>query len=454
MDGLKMKRASLLGGVIGLAASASLLSSCATHAQTGGPISALVVTSCGAQTYPVGFPALLTQLANGEFCTNSTGGGGGSNAAAGPTGSAVPASAGYTGFSVGGILTGVSAATPFPVAVISGGGSNASIGTIGASGTPTGGTYIAGKDSVTSTTFDGVTVNNADAGLDIHISGGSIANTSFGISGTLPAFASTPTVNAGTGFMPATGGTVGISGTLPAFASPPSFTLGAGSVAAGAYVSGSVLSGALAAGAIVDIGTGASPAANTVNANLQSVIAAAQAPLAAQTGTTTNIGNTGGLGANNATAVGNPETVAGFAQTAEPTLAAAGQTSALATDLAHKLINLPYANPENFVQGTAAAVATTPGTSLLPSAGTGLFNYITSISCFNSGSSATTVVLTNGSGGTTFWQGYAAATGGGFTISFPTPIGGKSLTAATAVFAFAGTSTTSLSCNASGYKGS
>jgi hypothetical protein len=195
--------------------------------------------------------------------------------------------------------------------------------------------------------------------------------------------------------------------------------------------------------------------ANVLDQNSAGILAAAQAPLAAQATTTVDIGNTGGLGANNAAAVGNPNTVAGFAQNAEPaTLATSGQTSALSTDLAHKLITLPYANPENFVQGTVAAAATTPGTSLLASAGTGLYNYITALSCFNSGGSATTIVLTNGSGGTVFWQGYAAASGGGFTISFPTPIGGKSLSTATPVFVYAGTSTTSLSCNASGYKGS
>ncbi len=78
--------------------------------------------------------------------------------------------------------------------------------------------------------------------------GGSIGNTAFGISGTLPAFASTPTFNLGTLNGAATaanqtsiisalgspfqaGGSIGnssfgISGTLPAFASTPTFNLG------------------------------------------------------------------------------------------------------------------------------------------------------------------------------------------------------------------------------------
>lgn len=79
-------------------------------------------------------------------------------------------------------------------------------------------------------------------------SGGSIGNSSFGISGTLPAFAATPTFNLGTlnGAATATlqsstisvlgspfqsGGSIantafGISGTLPAFATTPTFNLG------------------------------------------------------------------------------------------------------------------------------------------------------------------------------------------------------------------------------------
>ena len=70
-------------------------------------------------------------------------GGGGSNAAASATGAAVPTSADYVGFNSAGNLIGVSSANPLPVT-------------------------------------------------------GAITNTAFGISGTLPAFASTPTVNIGT----------------------------------------------------------------------------------------------------------------------------------------------------------------------------------------------------------------------------------------------------------------
>jgi hypothetical protein len=52
----------------------------------------------------------------------SSGGGGSGNAAAGPTGSSVPADADYIGFNVGGVLTGVSASTPLPVTLENSGG--------------------------------------------------------------------------------------------------------------------------------------------------------------------------------------------------------------------------------------------------------------------------------------------------------------------------------------------
>lgn len=55
-----------------------------------------------------------------NYPPSESAGGGGGNPAAGPTGSPVPGSADFIGFSVGGNLTGVSAATPLPVTIESG----------------------------------------------------------------------------------------------------------------------------------------------------------------------------------------------------------------------------------------------------------------------------------------------------------------------------------------------
>jgi len=117
------------------------------------------------------------------------------------------------------------------------------------------------------------------------------------------------------------------------------------------------------------------------------------------------------------------------------------------------VITSPFANKENLVQGATSVTGTT-STSLISAPGASTYIYVTSVSCFNSGSSGTTVSFQNGSGGTTIWEGYAAASGGGFTLGFPTPIGGvNNMTANTALYFAAGTATTSLFCNASGYKG-
>jgi hypothetical protein len=51
----------------------------------------------------------------------------------------------------------------------SGSGSNASVGTNGASGTPTSSTQIAGQDSVTPTTLVPATINHGDNGFTVHV---------------------------------------------------------------------------------------------------------------------------------------------------------------------------------------------------------------------------------------------------------------------------------------------
>lgn len=140
-----------------------------------------------------------------------------------------------------------------------------------------------------------------------------------------------------------------------------------------------------------------------------------------------------------------------------PTLGTNGSNILIGADKAGKQIVLPYANPENFVSG-ATSVTGTSSTALVAAPGAGLYLYITSVACFDSGATATTVSLQNGSGGTTIWEGYVAAAGTAgnwFTVNFPVPLGGiENMTAATGLYFKAGSSTTSLFCNAQGYVGS
>ena len=93
--------------LIGLAV-AILWVGCA-NAQT--TTSARVVATCGTISYTTGGPQPMTMDTTGTLCTVS-GGGGGSNPAAGATGSAVPADASYNGVNVGGNLRGQTGVNP------------------------------------------------------------------------------------------------------------------------------------------------------------------------------------------------------------------------------------------------------------------------------------------------------------------------------------------------------
>lgn len=161
----------------------------------------------------------------------------------------------------------------------------------------------------------------------------------------------------------------------------------------------------------------------------------------------------GGLAANNAAASGNPIQQSCIAISAEATVATAAQNASCVTDLAHKQIVLPYANPENFVSGTTAAMTGTTSTSLVAAPASGLRNYITNITCVNSHASVGTfVTVQDGSGGTALYTLAAAAVFGGATISFPTPL--RQPTTATALYVADVTTGANVICSATGYKGS
>lgn len=158
----------------------------------------------------------------------------------------------------------------------------------------------------------------------------------------------------------------------------------------------------------------------------------------------------GGHTANNATQAGNPLYMGATAVSAEPTLSTNGQNAGLLTDLAHKLIVMPYANKENFISGSATTTGTSD-TSVIASAGAGLKNYVTGLSVWNSGATTATITLKNGSGGSTIWTTIAPAGGGSnpITISPPVPT-----STATAVYFSAGSSSTTVGISVDAYIGS
>lgn len=179
------------------------------------------------------------------------------------------------------------------------------------------------------------------------------------------------------------------------------------------------------------------------------------ATLAAETtkviGTARILGNGGATldAAPAATAPTNGVYVLFKAVNAEQTAATNGQTIAVAADLVGKQIVLPYANPENFVNGTTAAITDTTSTSVIASAGGSLRNYITSCLVTNSHATVGTFVKIL-DGASIIYEGYAAAAGGGFSATLPVPLRG---TAATAVNAQPVTTGANVIVSCAGYKG-
>lgn len=159
---------------------------------------------------------------------------------------------------------------------------------------------------------------------------------------------------------------------------------------------------------------------------------------------------TGGGVAHDGADSGNPVKVGMKAGTADITAVANNDRTDMRADtLGHQVVR-PYALHENLVSGATAAITTTSSTSVIAAAGAGVRNYITSVLVTNSHATVGTLVtITDGSGGTTLYAGYAAPVGGGFSVTFPTPLRGG---ANTAVHAVCGTTGSNVYVSASGYK--
>lgn len=174
-------------------------------------------------------------------------------------------------------------------------------------------------------------------------------------------------------------------------------------------------------------------------------------------GTAINAGVTGsqaigGCVATNTATPCNPLNLGAQAVTSENSAATTAREVQLVADKVGKLIVMPFANPENGVSGGTAAMTGTTSTSLIASPGGSLRNYLTQITCTNSHATVGTFVLVqDGSGGTTIYEGYAAAVGGGFAIAFPFPL--VQPTTATALFVQNVTTGANVICFGSGFKG-
>lgn len=160
----------------------------------------------------------------------------------------------------------------------------------------------------------------------------------------------------------------------------------------------------------------------------------------------------GGTVATNVAITANPLNLGAQGVSSENAAVTTARQVQLVADLVGKLIVLPYANPENFVSGLTAAMTGTTSTSLIAAPAGSLRNYLTHLICTNSHATVGTfVIVQDGSGGTTIYEGYAAAVGGGFSITLPAAL--RQPTAATALFVQDVTTGANVICSGSGYKG-
>lgn len=182
---------------------------------------------------------------------------------------------------------------------------------------------------------------------------------------------------------------------------------------------------------------------------------AVNATLSAETtkviGTVRNVGNAGAAfdGAAGSAVPANILLQGLRAQNVEATAVTNSASVAQAADLVGKTIILPYANPENFENGTTAAITDTTSTSVIASAGGSLRHYVTDCMVTNSHATVGTFVqILDGS--TVLDSGFAAAAGGGFSRTYPVPRRG---TAATALNCQATTTGANFKCSCGAYKG-
>lgn len=143
---------------------------------------------------------------------------------------------------------------------------------------------------------------------------------------------------------------------------------------------------------------------------------------------------------------GNPIKVGGKAVNAEPTAVANGDRANFITDLAGKQIVLPYANPENFVDGNGNSTGT-GDTAIISAQGAGVRIYVTSLFVNNTSATDTYVTIKDG---TTAKLYIPAPANSGAIVPLPVPL---RLTANTALNFASGAGVTTMYVSAVGYKG-
>lgn len=426
---------------------------------------ALVVTTCGLQSLTAATYGFLTMLQNGELCTNATGGGGGGGAVFGPT--AAGSAAVNPPVIVGGTADGTATGNVVNWKVLAGIGyincancSGSGVSSVDEAGFTAGISLFAGTGGFFQTTATSnplangqqgmfqVTANRAlfsnlrnAAGAEIGVAAApvqvSLANTAANAAAVL--------VNQPTGTnLHAVLDTTSTTAVTQATGTNLHAVVDSGSITANAGTN--LNTSALATSALQ--GTNSATTAHTC-----SVVGFSEIGCLGQIDD--DIKGTGtiqGTAANGAPVSGNPLQGGGRAQNAEITAVTNGQQVAAAFDLVGRQVVFPFANKENLVSGTTAAMTGTTSTQVLAAVASNKL-YVTSISCVNSHATVGTfVTIQDGSGGTALATLAAGAVfggdeknGGGFPL-FAT-------TAGNGLFAANVTTGANVICNASGFKG-
>lgn len=267
----------------------------------------------------------------------------------------------------------------------------------------------------------------------------------------------TVTANAGTGPWPVTDnggsltvdGTVSVSGTvtvdseLPAAAALADNTANPTVPAVGAFLMAfdgtnwdRVQTGAASGGALKVDGS----------AVTQPVSIAASVTVAQATASNLNAQVVGSVASGSADS-GNPVKVGGRATQTEITAVTSGNRVDFMADINGKQVTLPYAVPERFVAGKTADITGTTDTAVIAAQGVGLRIYVTQITITNSHATVGTWVNIK-DGTSALYTVFAAAAGGGATITLPVPL---RLTANTALNAANETTGSNTRISASGY---
>lgn len=163
-----------------------------------------------------------------------------------------------------------------------------------------------------------------------------------------------------------------------------------------------------------------------------------------------SIGNTGfqayGEVAHDAVDSGNPQKIGAQARSTDPAAVASADRVNLIADLLGKLITLPYAIPENSLDGTATSTGT-DDTAVIAAQGAGTRIYVTTLIISNTSATDTEVVIKSG---TTARLRIPAPQKSGAVITLPEPL--RLATNEALNFASA-SGVTTMGVSAVGYKG-